>query len=42
MHIALLHHRPLPVRGYGGTERVVEWLARGLAALGHAVTLIAP
>jgi glycosyltransferase involved in cell wall biosynthesis len=42
MHIALLHHRRLPVRGYGGTERVVEWLARGLAELGHAVTLIAP
>ena len=42
MNIALLHHRRLPVRGYGGTERVVAWLARGLAELGHAVTLIAP
>ncbi len=31
----------LPVRGYGGTERVVDWLARGLAELGHRVTLIA-
>lgn len=42
MNIALLHHRRLPVRGYGGTERVVGWLARGLTELGHAVTLIAP
>ena len=42
MNVALLHHRRLPVRGYGGTERVVEWLARGLAELGHQVTLIAP
>jgi glycosyltransferase involved in cell wall biosynthesis len=42
MNIALLHHRRLPVQGYGGTERIVEWLARGLAELGHAVTLIGP
>jgi len=42
MNVALLYHRRLPVRGYGGTERVVEWLARGLAELGHEVTLIAP
>ena len=31
----------LPVEGYGGTERVVAWLARGLAELGHRVTLLA-
>ena len=42
MHVALLYHRRLPVRGYGGTERVVVWLARGLAALGHQVSLLAP
>ncbi len=41
MHIALYHHARLPIRGYGGTERVVVWLARGLAALGHRVTLLA-
>ncbi|MGE0554035.1 MAG: glycosyltransferase [Gemmatimonadales bacterium] len=41
MHIALLFHGVLPVKGYGGTERVVVWLARGLADLGHRVTLIA-
>lgn len=41
MHIALLFHGVLPVKGYGGTERVVVWLARGLAELGHRVTLIA-
>jgi glycosyltransferase involved in cell wall biosynthesis len=42
MHIALYSHSVLPVRGYGGTQRVVVWLARGLAQLGHEVTLLAP
>ncbi len=42
MQVALVHHTRLPVKGYGGTERVVVALARGLVALGHEVTLIAP
>jgi glycosyltransferase involved in cell wall biosynthesis len=42
MHVALYFHGRLPVRGYGGTQRVVVWLARGLAELGHKVTLLAP
>jgi glycosyltransferase involved in cell wall biosynthesis len=42
MHVALYANRRLPVRGYGGTQRVVVWLARGLAELGHQVTLLAP
>jgi len=42
MHVALYFHGCLPVRGYGGTQRVVVWLARGLAELGHQVTLLAP
>jgi glycosyltransferase involved in cell wall biosynthesis len=42
MRITLVHHTKLPVRGYGGTERVVVALARGLAQLGHEVSLIAP
>jgi glycosyltransferase involved in cell wall biosynthesis len=42
MHVALYFHSQLPVKGYGGTQRVVVWLARGLAQLGHQVTLIAP
>jgi len=41
VHIALASHYRLPVAGYGGTERVVVALARGLAALGHRVTLLA-
>lgn len=41
LHVALYHPAVLPVRGYGGTERVVAWLARGLAAHGHRVTLLA-
>lgn len=32
---------PVPPAGYGGTERVVAWLADGLAARGHDVTLFA-
>ncbi len=42
MHVTLVHHTRLPVKGYGGTERVVVALARGLAALGHRVSLVAP
>jgi glycosyltransferase involved in cell wall biosynthesis len=40
MHIALYFHGRLPVRGYGGTQRVIVWLARGLAELGHEVTVL--
>ena len=42
MRVAVLHHTRLPVHGYGGTERVVVALIRGLAALGHEVVLLAP
>ena len=42
MHVALYFHGRLPVTGYGGTQRVIVWLARGLAQLGHQVTLLAP
>ena len=42
MHVTLYTHSRLPVRGYGGTQRVVVWLARGLAEQGHRVTLLAP
>jgi glycosyltransferase involved in cell wall biosynthesis len=41
MHIALFCPERLPVRRYGGTERVVVYLARGLAEAGHRVTLVA-
>jgi glycosyltransferase involved in cell wall biosynthesis len=41
MHIALFFWDNLPVPEYGGTQRIVVYLARGLAAGGHRVTLIA-
>jgi glycosyltransferase involved in cell wall biosynthesis len=41
MHIALYFHGRLPVAGYGGTQRVVVWLARALTQLGHRVTVMA-
>ena len=41
LHVALYHPARVPVKKYGGTERVVVWLARGLAELGHRVTLLA-
>ncbi len=41
MHIALYCHALLPARGYGGTQRVVVWLVRGLVELGHRVTVLA-
>jgi len=39
MHIALFFWDRLPVPEYGGTQRMVVALARGLAAAGHRVTL---
>jgi glycosyltransferase involved in cell wall biosynthesis len=41
MHIALFFWDRLPVLNYGGTQRMVVYLARGLAAAGHRVTLLA-
>ena len=41
LHVAVVSHYRLPVTGYGGTERVVVSLVRGLAALGQRVTLLA-
>lgn len=40
-HVALYCPAVLPVHHYGGTERVVAWLARGLAELGCRVTVLA-
>ena len=34
-------HIPVPPPGYGGTERVIDNLAVGLAERGHAVTVFA-
>lgn len=41
MHIALSFWGRLPVEGYGGTQRIVVYLARGLAEMGHQVTVLA-
>ena len=41
MHVVLYFWDRLPVTGYGGTQRAVVNLARGLAELGHRVSLIA-
>jgi glycosyltransferase involved in cell wall biosynthesis len=41
MHITLFFWDVLPAPKYGGTQRMVVWLARGLAAAGHRVTLLA-
>jgi glycosyltransferase involved in cell wall biosynthesis len=41
MHVALFIRDRLPVRKYGGTQRIALYLARGLAAAGHRVTLLA-
>ncbi len=43
MRVALLSplFESVPPRLYGGTERVVDWLSRGLIAAGHEVTLFA-
>jgi glycosyltransferase involved in cell wall biosynthesis len=41
MHVVVVTNHRLPVKGYGGVQRVVVALVRGLAALGHRVTLLA-
>jgi len=41
MHVVVASHHRLPVEGYGGPQRVVVALGRGLAALGHKVTVLA-
>ncbi len=41
MHVVLIHFEKVPVRLYGGTERVIESLAKGLVEAGHRVSLIA-
>lgn len=40
MHIVHYYPKRLPVKEYGGIERVVVWLVKGLKELGHEVTLI--
>lgn len=40
MHIVLHHDATVPPRKYGGTERIVFWLAKGLVELGHEATLL--
>jgi glycosyltransferase involved in cell wall biosynthesis len=42
MHIVQVINRVVPAVKYGGTERVVWWLSKKLAELGHRVTLLAP
>src|SRR5256884_7237946 len=41
MHVVLASHQQLPAKGYGGPQRVVVALTRGLAPLGHRVTPLA-
>ncbi len=42
MHVVVASHQQLPAKGYGGPQRVVVALVRGLGTLGHRVTLLAP
>ncbi len=40
MHIVQIHHEKIPVKHYGGTERVIEALTTELIKAGHQVTLM--
>jgi glycosyltransferase involved in cell wall biosynthesis len=43
MHILLVNNTSIPVRTYGGTERVIWWLGKQLVQMGHQVSyLVAP
>lgn len=39
LHVCLVHDTRLPVFQYGGTERILGWLAKGLTLAGNRVTL---
>jgi glycosyltransferase involved in cell wall biosynthesis len=41
MYICLVYDGRIPVERYGGTQRVVHWLARDLLRMGHRVALAA-
>ncbi len=40
MKITFYHHTALPVKKYGGTERILFWHMKELAKIGHEVTLL--
>jgi hypothetical protein len=40
VHVAIYHDAIIPPRRYGGTERAIAYLARGLLERGHSVTLL--
>src|SRR2546426_9771844 len=42
MHVVVASHHRLPVEGYGGPQRVVVALGRGLAGLGPRGTILPP
>jgi glycosyltransferase involved in cell wall biosynthesis len=42
MKIALVIRERVPVKKYGGTERIVTWLSDALAKSGHTVYIVAP
>lgn len=40
MHICLVINAKVPVKKYGGTERIVQWLATEFVRAGHQVSLV--
>lgn len=42
MRIGIWHHAVVPVKKYGGTERLVTWLSDTLAGMGHEPVLLVP
>lgn len=42
MHIVHYYPKKLPVKEYGGIERAIVWLIKGLKEFGHTVTFIGP
>ncbi len=41
MHILLVNDTRLPVKAYGGPERITWWLGKALVKMGHEVTFLA-
>ena len=42
MNVLIIHNQVIPVQGYGGVERIIWWLGKELARLGHQVSYLVP
>jgi len=42
MKVLIIHNTCIPVKGYGGVERIIWWMGKELCRLGHKVVYLVP